>query len=71
MSQLLTDAELEVLSGLKRPTAQVKWLRDQGINCFIRADGKPSVTWDFVNNPRGMLVHHKSSEPNFGALSNA
>ncbi|MGI2111857.1 DUF4224 domain-containing protein [Shewanella frigidimarina] len=69
---LLTKDELEQLSGLTQPAAQVKWLKTQGINHFVRNDGRPSVTWEFVNNPHGStLTNIKPAQPNFGALNNA
>jgi hypothetical protein len=70
---LLTKDELEQLSGLTQPAAQVKWLKTQGINHFVRNDGRPSVTWEFVNNPHGSMLTNrgKTAQPNFGALANA
>lgn len=69
---LLTKEDLEQLSGLTQPAAQVKWLKSQGINHFVRNDGRPSVTWEFVNNPHGsMLTNRKPAQPNFGVLTNA
>lgn len=65
----LTDAELEDLSGLVQPAAQVRWLRKNGVHHYVRADGQVRV-------PRGSIERHapaadRSSRPNFGALREA
>ncbi|MDO6610539.1 DUF4224 domain-containing protein [Shewanella sp. 1_MG-2023] len=64
---LLTEKDLEQLSGFTQPAAQIKWLLLQGIKHFVRKDGRPSLTWDFVNNPNGAT--NKTAKPNFGALN--
>ncbi|ARD23599.1 DUF4224 domain-containing protein [Shewanella japonica] len=68
---LLTEKDLEQLSGLTQPAAQIKWLILQGIKHFIRRDGRPSLTWDFVNNSNGatLQLENKTAKPNFGALN--
>lgn len=48
-AKLVTDAELTELTGLKKPGAQSRWLRERGIGYFLRRDGKPRTTWDAVN----------------------
>lgn len=39
----LSDADLERLTGYRRPGAQVRWLRQNGVLHYVRADGKPVV----------------------------
>lgn len=43
MALLLTDAEVEELTGFTRHTAQVRALRQMGIDHYVRPDGKPCV----------------------------
>ncbi|WP_076543078.1 DUF4224 domain-containing protein [Shewanella sp. UCD-KL21] len=68
---LLTTEELQKLSGLTQAAAQVKWLKRQGIKHYVRNDGRPSVTWKFVNTPHESGVHsqNKTLQPNFGAIN--
>lgn len=40
---LLSQEEIEILTGLKRPTFQCKWLRENAIVFLVGADGKPKV----------------------------
>lgn len=68
MSQLLSDNDLIELSGCKSKTAQIQWLNQQGINFYIRKDGRPSITWYMVNNPFAHKNISASSEPDFGAM---
>ncbi|MCL1124116.1 DUF4224 domain-containing protein [Shewanella surugensis] len=69
MSELLTAKDLEALSGYKLAGQQKKWLDDAGINHYERRDGKPVVTWYFVNNPyKKTALDKKLHEPNFAAL---
>jgi hypothetical protein len=44
---LLTPADLEALTGFKRPSAQVRALRAMGIEHWIRPDGRPVVRADW------------------------
>lgn len=50
MSALLTDDDLQNLSGLKQGAAQARFLqRSYGLNVPRRADGRVRVTWDAIN----------------------
>ena len=50
MSELLSDADLQELSGLKQGAAQVRFLqRAYGLNVPRRPDGRVRVTWDVIN----------------------
>jgi hypothetical protein len=40
---LLTAAELAELTGLKRPSAQARWLAQAGLRHVLGADGRPRV----------------------------
>ncbi len=58
MAPLLTSADLEALTGFKRPSAQVRALRAMGIEHWIRPDGRPVVRADWrraVQNRRPVL----------------
>ncbi len=39
----LTDSEIAQLTGLKRKTAQVNWLRQSGIPFRVNAAGRPVI----------------------------
>jgi hypothetical protein len=39
----LTAAELAELTGLKRPSAQARWLAQAGLRHVLAADGRPRV----------------------------
>lgn len=39
----LTDEQLTDLTGLRRPSAQVRWLTTRGIQHYVRVDGRPRV----------------------------
>lgn len=42
----LTDAELQTLTGYRRPACQRRWLERNGIPHFVNALGKPVVRQD-------------------------
>ena len=70
MSEIISDADLEVLTGYKIPSKQCQALRDAGVFFLVRKDGRPRTTWQHFNDP---IVHRKKEEqytyePNFGAL---
>lgn len=39
----LTRKQLEELTGLVQPAAQIRWLQKNGVRHYIRADGHPRV----------------------------
>lgn len=41
--RLLTAIELEELTGYRQKTAQVRWLQENGVLHYVRADGHPNV----------------------------
>ena len=49
MSELISLGEMEELTGAKTPSKQVEVLRKNGIRFTIRADGRPSLTWEAYN----------------------
>jgi hypothetical protein len=44
---LLSAADLEALTGYRRPSAQVRALRAMGIEHWVRPDGRPVVRADW------------------------
>jgi hypothetical protein len=40
---LLTPDQLEILTGYRRPSAQVRALRRMGVRYLLRPDGRPVV----------------------------
>lgn len=70
MSDLLTDVELEELTGYRQPDAQVRVLRGHGLRPVIRKDGRPRVTWEAL--ARAMVTTQTEAQndgtPNFEFL---
>jgi hypothetical protein len=68
--RLLTDQEIEDLTGYQQPSKQVEFLRDRlGLYPAIRADGRPRVTFAAVTTAMiGALPKAPSATPNFSAL---
>ncbi len=68
---IISDDDIERLTGYKFPTKQCEILRDAGIFFITRRDGRPRTTWRHFNEPlafRGRPIGDSSVEPNFGAL---
>jgi len=70
-TDIISDADIEVLTGYKIPSKQCETLHDAGIFFITRRDGRPRTTWAHFNNP---LLHRQRElggndpQPNFGAL---
>lgn len=47
--RLLTDEELVELTGVEQPAAQMRRLREYGLNPFPRPDGRPRLTWSALD----------------------
>jgi hypothetical protein len=68
----LTADELVDLTGLKRPTAQYLWLRDNGWPVELDARKRPRLLRAVVEaRMGGATVFAVKMEPNFGALRGA
>lgn len=65
---LLTDSEVEELTGYSRPSDQCRALREHGILFVERRDGKPRTTWFNVNHPISVRGYTGNDEHNFEAL---
>lgn len=59
----LTDAELEHMSGLRQPAAQIRWLQKWKIRHTVSATGRPRVTRAAVEGSERL-----PTGPNFQAL---
>lgn len=68
MSEFLTPAELEDLTGLKQPAAQARWLRKEKIRVRRRADGALRVLWDDVKARPREAAPIGRTQPNFEVL---
>ena len=63
MTVFLTPDEIVELTGLRRPSAQMRWLDRNGIRAFRRADGGVSV-------PRAAVEQGRQPKgPNWEALA--
>lgn len=47
----LTVAQVRDLTGLTQPSAQIRWLRKNGVTHYVRVDGHPRVPISAVTNP--------------------
>lgn len=60
----LTDDEIYDLTGYRQPAAQVRWLQKNGVQHYVRSDGKPRVL------PSALEEREQpSARPNFEALT--
>ncbi len=62
---VLSDAEVESLTGYKQPAAQIRALRKMGLNPFVRPDGRPSVMAAAVVHVQTAAPRRPSAEPRF------
>lgn len=70
-TSIISDSDIEVLTGYKIPTKQCDALRTAGIFFIVRKDGRPRTTWQHFNDPMGHRqkpVESSMQEPNFGAM---
>ena len=70
-NDIISDPDIERLTGYKIPSKQCECLKQAGIFFITRRDGRPRTTWQHFNNP---LAHRKPAEtdhyePDFGALN--
>ena len=64
----LTPQELSDLTGLKRPTAQYLWLRDNGWPVELDARKRPKVLRAVLEARMGAIPLAKQPAPNWDAL---
>jgi hypothetical protein len=70
---LLTPPQLQDLTGLVRPSAQIRWLARNGWKFAVRADGRPSVSArEFERRMEGGTARQPVAyEPDFTVLHRA
>lgn len=49
--QLLSDESLEQLTGYRQKAAQIRWLQQNGVRHYVRADGRAVVTETALDAP--------------------
>jgi hypothetical protein len=66
----LTDIQLEELTGFVRPSKQIEWLRSEGFEFRIAADGHPRVLRDHVFRLMGAtdIAAKRKTAPDFTSL---
>ncbi|HBA34881.1 MAG TPA: hypothetical protein DCZ12_12175 [Gammaproteobacteria bacterium] len=67
-SDLLTDDDLQELTGYTYPSKQAEFLASNGINYLRRRDGKVRTTWYNVNHPNGHRAD-PTTEPDFSQIA--
>ncbi|MCW0316220.1 hypothetical protein NB724_001371 [Pantoea ananatis] len=69
-NDIISDDEIEQLTGYKIPSKQCQCLKEAGIFFMVRRDGRPRTTWQHFNDPLSSRSKqmHDLNEPNFGAL---
>ena len=67
MGELLTEEDMQELTGYKLPSKQADCLRDHDIAFVTRADGRIRATWYNVNHPLSSRLSDDEA-PNFEAI---
>jgi hypothetical protein len=67
----LTSAEIERLTGMKRHSAQIRWLRKRGYKIDVNGLGEPILAIAEYNRKAVGGSHSRHEEPNWGALNGA
>lgn len=65
----LTPAELERLTGYRRPSAQIRWLRSRQIRHWINGVGHPVVASAWIIGEQGAIP--MPQRPNLSAVKGA
>jgi hypothetical protein len=70
MAICLTVDELREITGFKKYSAQLRYLRQQGFKVMARADGKPVISRTHFEQVMGVKLPSSASEfePDYGAL---
>lgn len=64
----LTHPELEALTGYKRPSRMIAWLRENHFVFRVAGDGYPVVSRQYAEHALGAQATPPKSRPNFRAL---
>ena len=66
-SIILTDDELQLLTGRKNKSLQIKWLKENNFYFHVNLLGKPIILRASLNQK--VIIENKQQEPDFGALN--
>jgi Domain of unknown function (DUF4224) len=68
---LLAETDVESLTGYRRPSAQIRWLRDNGWRFTVNALGKPIIALAEFNRRMVGGVHRTiaQQEPDWDAIN--
>ena len=69
-NMFLTAEDLQSLTGFTRPSKQIEWLRGQGFEFRVAADGHPRVLRDHVLRLMGAIdiASRRRTAPDFSSL---
>lgn len=67
MTTFLSPAEVEFLTGFKRPSKQITWLKQQHITFFVSAGGHPRVPRSAIDVQR-TTIDVLPKAPNWEAM---
>lgn len=67
-SIILTDSELQLLTGRKNKSLQIKWLKENKFCFHVNLIGKPIILRSSLNR-RATIEQKQQQEPDFGALN--
>lgn len=72
MTTFLTHPEIIELTGFKKPSKQISWLRQQGFVFRVAADGYPRIDRSHYLKLMGGYNNNiqPKTEPNFNSLKN-
>ena len=65
----LTTDDLFILTGYQRPSAQRRWLEQNGWKFEIDGNGRPVVLRSHAEEHMGSPVKNRTIAPNFDALT--
>jgi hypothetical protein len=65
----LTAQEIQTLTGRRRYSAQVRWLREKGYKFDVNGLGEPVVAVAEVNRKLVGAQSTRKQEPNWGAVN--
>lgn len=65
----LTHAEVERLTGKKRPSAQIRWLRKRGYRIEVNGLGEPILAIAEYTRKAVGGGYSRHEEPNWGAMN--
>lgn len=65
MSHLISTVEMCELTGAKTPSKQCDILRNNGLRFTLRADGRPSLSWEAYNRQLASEQKQTHSGPRF------